>query len=147
MRGTQLQLKVAKTVRFQSNRIQFIRRLDLPMISTLLNALMIIALTLAGCADREKTLIFWIVGAPQEVDYWKTLVGEFQRTSGISVDLIRRPSSTDQRKQGLVCTFLEFTASNGGGIMQDGHVRLDRGANAVPWISCRIRSENTAFHR
>jgi multiple sugar transport system substrate-binding protein len=31
----------------------------------------------------------------------------------------------------LVCTFLEFSASNGGGIMQDGHVRLNRGANAV----------------
>ncbi|MEJ2476799.1 MAG: extracellular solute-binding protein, partial [Desulfobacterales bacterium] len=33
--------------------------------------------------------------------------------------------------EGLVCTFLEFSASNGGGIMQDGRVRLNRGANVV----------------
>jgi len=227
------------------------------MKSTTLCLLVMLAVSPTGCADHEKKLTFWIGGAPQEVDYWETLVGEFERTSGITVDLIRQPSSTDQRKQGLVislaaeqpdpdvflmdivwlqqffqsgwlqpldpffkpdgfsiapffkgvvdrvdrfeghyyalpvfldigllyyrkdllkkygfskpprtwgdllrqalkiqagersdnpgfngflwqgaqyeglvCTFLEFSASNGGGIMQDGHVRLNRGANA-----------------
>ena len=228
------------------------------MTSAVLNVVTIVAVSLTGCADHEKKLTFWIGGAPQEVDYWEALVDEFERTSGITVDLIRQPSSTDQRKQGLVislaaeqpdpdvflmdivwlqqffqsgwlqpldpffrpdgfsiapffkgvvdtvdrfaghyyalpvfldigllyyrkdllkkygysgpprtwrdllrqaseiqagersdnpgfngflwqgaqyeglvCTFLEFSASNGGGIMQDGHVRLNRGANAV----------------
>jgi multiple sugar transport system substrate-binding protein len=228
------------------------------MKSTTLYLLVMLAVSLTGCADHEKKMTFWIGGAPQEVDYWEALVDEFERTSGITVDLIRQPSSTDQRKQGLVislaaeqpdpdvflmdivwlqqffqsgwlqpldpffrpdgfsiapffkdvvdtvdryaghyyalpvfidigllyyrkdllkkygysgpprtwgdllqqaseiqagershnpgfngflwqgaqyeglvCTFLEFSASNGGGIMQDGHVRLNRGANAV----------------
>lgn len=234
------------------------RRLIFGMKSTTLYLLVMLAVSLTGCADHEKKMTFWIGGAPQEVDYWEALVNEFERTSGITVDLIRQPSSTDQRKQGLVisleaeqpdpdvflmdivwlqqffqsgwlqpldpffgtdgfsiasffkdvvdtvdrfaghyyalpvfldigllyyrkdllkkygysgpprtwpellqqasevqagersdnpgfngflwqgaqyeglvCTFLEFTASNGGGIMQDGHVRLNRGANAV----------------
>lgn len=227
------------------------------MKATALCLLVVLTALVTGCADHEKKLTFWIGGAPQEIDYWGTLVDEFERTSGITVDLIRQPSSTDQRKQGLVislaaeqpdpdvflmdivwleqffqsgwlqpldpfwgpdefsirpffsgvvdavdrfaghyyalpvfldigllyyrkdllqkygyagpprtwddllrqalevqagergdhpgfngflwqgaqyeglvCTFLEFTASNGGGIMQDGHVRLNRGANA-----------------
>jgi multiple sugar transport system substrate-binding protein len=64
--------------------------------------LVMLAVLLTGCADHEKKMTFWIGGAPQEVDYWGTLVDEFERTSGIAVDLIRQPSSTDQRKQGLV---------------------------------------------
>jgi multiple sugar transport system substrate-binding protein len=234
------------------------RRLIFPMKSITLYLLVMLTILLTGCADHEKKMTFWIGGAPQEVDYWEALVNEFERTSGIAVDLIRQPSSTDQRKQGLVisleaeqpdpdvflmdivwlqqffqsgwlqpldpfwrtdgfliapffkdvvdtvdrlaghyyalpvfldigvlyyrkdllkkygysgpprtwsdllqqaleiqagershnpgfngflwqgaqyeglvCTFLEFSASNGGGIMQDGHVRLNRGANAV----------------
>lgn len=227
------------------------------MKASALYLLVMLAALLTGCADHEKKLTFWIGGAPQEVDYWEALVDEFERTSGTTVDLIRQPTSTDQRKQGLVlsleaeqpdpdvflmdiiwleqfirsgwlqaldpffgpdgfsidpffsgvveavdrfaghyyalpvfldigvlyyrkdllkkygysgpprtwrdllrqaleiqagersgnpgfngflwqgaqyeglvCTFLEFTASNGGGIMQDGDIRLDRGANA-----------------
>ena len=72
------------------------------MKSTILYILVMLAILLTGCADHEKKLTFWIGGAPQEVDYWETLVGEFERTFGITVDLIRQPSSTDQRKQGLV---------------------------------------------
>ncbi|MGW8187359.1 MAG: extracellular solute-binding protein, partial [Desulfobacterales bacterium] len=64
--------------------------------------LVMLAVLLTGCADHEKKLSFWIGGAPQEVDYWAALVAEFERTSGTAVDVIRQPSSTDQRKQGLV---------------------------------------------
>ncbi|MFZ1956484.1 MAG: extracellular solute-binding protein, partial [Desulfobacterales bacterium] len=64
--------------------------------------MVMLAVLLTGCADHEKKMTFWIGGAPQEVDYWEALVDEFERTSGITVDLIRQPSSTDQRKQGLV---------------------------------------------
>jgi trehalose/maltose transport system substrate-binding protein len=72
------------------------------MKSTILYLIVMLTILLTGCADHEKKLTFWIGGAPQEVDYWEALVDEFERTSGITVDLIRQPSSTDQRKQGLV---------------------------------------------
>jgi multiple sugar transport system substrate-binding protein len=72
------------------------------MKSTTLYLLVMLAIKLTGCSDHEKKLTFWIGGAPQEVDYWETMVGEFERMSRITVDLIRQPSSTDQRKQGLV---------------------------------------------
>jgi multiple sugar transport system substrate-binding protein len=72
------------------------------MKSTTLYLLVMLAVLLTGCTDQEKKLTFWIGGAPQEVDYWEILVDEFERTSGTTVDLIRQPSSTDQRKQGLV---------------------------------------------
>ena len=59
------------------------RRLIFPMKLITLYLLVMLAVSLTGCADHEKKLTFWIGGAPQEVDYWETLVGEFQR---IAVD-------------------------------------------------------------
>jgi multiple sugar transport system substrate-binding protein len=72
------------------------------MKSNLLYLLVMLAVSIAGCADHEKKITFWIGGAPQEVDYWETLVDEFERAHGTTVEVIRQPSSTDQRKQGLV---------------------------------------------
>jgi multiple sugar transport system substrate-binding protein len=57
---------------------------------------------MGGCTENERRLTFWVGGAPQEVDYWETLVSEFEASSGIDVEVIRQPAATDQRKQGLV---------------------------------------------
>lgn len=63
-----------------------------------------VLLLLAGCGSVEDDprLTFWVGGAPQEVDYWETLVDEYERRSGLTVEVIRQPSATEQRKQGLV---------------------------------------------
>lgn len=67
-----------------------------------LGLLAIIACTLAGCAREEKSLSFWIGGAPQEMDYWETLIREFEEESGYSVKIVRQTTDTEQRRQGLV---------------------------------------------
>jgi multiple sugar transport system substrate-binding protein len=67
-----------------------------------LRLLVITVILLTGCTDREKKVSFWIGGAPQEVDYWEALVDEFEHTFETAVEVVRQPSSTDQRKQGLV---------------------------------------------
>jgi multiple sugar transport system substrate-binding protein len=61
-----------------------------------------VLLSAGGCTEPERRLTFWVGGAPQEVDYWETLVGEFEVRSGVEVEVIRQPAATDQRKQGLV---------------------------------------------
>jgi multiple sugar transport system substrate-binding protein len=54
------------------------------------------------CSNQEKKLTFWIGGAPQEVDYWEKLVQKFEVQSGYDVSVIRQPTDSDQRRQGLV---------------------------------------------
>jgi len=54
-----------------------------------------------GVAD-QKPLVFAVGGAPSEVAFWEELLQDFERQSGIPVDLLRQPADTDQRRQGLV---------------------------------------------
>ena len=54
------------------------------------------------CSHKEKKLSFWIGGAPQEIDYWQKLVREFEIQSGYNVNVVRQPTDSDQRRQGLV---------------------------------------------
>lgn len=62
----------------------------------------LLMVALPGCAEKERRLTFWVGGAPQEVDYWEKLIADFEKVSGVDVDVIRQPAATDQRKQGLV---------------------------------------------
>lgn len=56
-----------------------------------------------GCAKKEEKLItFSVGGAPKELELWDVLAGEFEKERGIKVDLLRQPTDTDQRRQGLV---------------------------------------------
>jgi multiple sugar transport system substrate-binding protein len=60
-------------------------------------------LTIMNCAEkRPDGLTFAIGGAPNELDVWQKLAEEFGRKTGIKVDLLRQPTDTDQRRQGLV---------------------------------------------
>lgn len=54
------------------------------------------------CTNPQKNLTFWIGGAPQEVDYWEKLIGEFEDSSGYHIRVVRQPTDSDQRRQGLV---------------------------------------------
>jgi len=56
-----------------------------------------------GCAPKEEDGIsFALGGAPGEIAFWEELIGEFETESGIKVNLIRQPTDTDQRRQGLL---------------------------------------------
>ncbi|MFC1560093.1 ABC transporter substrate-binding protein [Candidatus Margulisiibacteriota bacterium] len=60
-------------------------------------------LFLGSCAKKETgSLTFMVGGAPSEVEYWSDLIGEFEKDSGIKVRIIRQPTDSDQRRQGLV---------------------------------------------
>ena len=56
-----------------------------------------------SCAREEKNIIcFSVGGAPNEIDFWEKLVAQFELQSGIKVKILRQPTDTDQRRQGLV---------------------------------------------
>jgi len=54
-----------------------------------------------GSAQNEA-VVFAVGGAPSEVAFWEELLRDFERQSGIRVELLRQPADTDQRRQGLV---------------------------------------------
>jgi len=56
----------------------------------------------AGCRRTEEAITFAVGGAPNEIEFWETLVKEFTRQTGIKVNILRQPTDTDQRRQGLV---------------------------------------------
>lgn len=56
----------------------------------------------SGCSKKESLLTFAVGGAPNEVDYWEKLIGEFEDKNHIKVKLLRQPTDTDMRRQSLV---------------------------------------------
>jgi multiple sugar transport system substrate-binding protein len=54
------------------------------------------------CTKEESALTFAVGGAPNEVQYWEKVVKEFENKTNIKVKIIRQPTDTDQRRQGLV---------------------------------------------
>ncbi len=59
-------------------------------------------LTIVSCARQEKKLTIVLGGAPSEVKYLESLIGDFSRKSGTEVSVIRQPTDSDQRRQGLL---------------------------------------------
>lgn len=58
---------------------------------------------LCGCSNEESgTLTFSVGGAPAEVAYWGQVIDTFSARTGIAVDVVRQPTDSDQRRQGLV---------------------------------------------
>jgi multiple sugar transport system substrate-binding protein len=56
-----------------------------------------------GCSPaNDKAVVFAVGGAPSEVSFWEELLHDFERQSGVRVELLRQPADTDQRRQGLV---------------------------------------------
>lgn len=64
--------------------------------------ILLLLVFLAGCTGKQKTLVFAIGGTPSELDYWVELMGEFEVTHKVKVELLRQPTDTDLRRQGLV---------------------------------------------
>lgn len=66
-----------------------------------------------SCADKTKIrqVVFAVGGTPNEIAFWETLAGEFSAQEGIGVSIIRQPTDTDQRRQGLVVSLKAQKAS------------------------------------
>jgi multiple sugar transport system substrate-binding protein len=63
------------------------------------------ALVLVSCAgesDRSSPVTLMIGGAPAELDYWEEVIDAFTMETGITVELMRQPTDTGQRRQSLV---------------------------------------------
>jgi multiple sugar transport system substrate-binding protein len=89
----------------------------------------LLAFAILGCAEKERRLTFWVGGAPQEIDYWEKLIADFEKVSGVEVEVIRQPAATDQRKQGLV-TALEAAQADPDVFLMD-----------IIWITQFVRSD------
>jgi multiple sugar transport system substrate-binding protein len=56
-----------------------------------------------GCARQERKVVtFAVGGAPNEIALWEELVADFENETGVNVSIIRQPTDTDQRRQGLL---------------------------------------------
>lgn len=65
--------------------------------------LLTLCILFAGCkGGDQKKLVFFVGGAPHELDAWESLVNDFEKESGISVELLRQPADTTQQRQGLI---------------------------------------------
>src|SRR3989339_1780270 len=63
----------------------------------------LIAIISAGCGRKDKNIItFSVGGAPNEIAVWEKLAVKFEAQSGIKVNVLRQPTDTDQRRQGLI---------------------------------------------
>ncbi|MBW1791444.1 MAG: extracellular solute-binding protein, partial [Deltaproteobacteria bacterium] len=54
------------------------------------------------CGPEKDAVVFSVGGAPAELAFWEELLRDFEKQSGIPVELLRQPTDTDQRRQGLV---------------------------------------------
>lgn len=62
-----------------------------------------LALLISGCGKKGKELVFMVGGATNEIDYWEKLVEDFRtKFPDVKVSLVRQPTDTEQRRQGLV---------------------------------------------
>jgi multiple sugar transport system substrate-binding protein len=65
--------------------------------------LLLLATALLGCDHKNPNkVVFFVGGASNELEAWESLAKDFERDSGISVELLRQPSNTDQQRQSLI---------------------------------------------
>ena len=67
-------------------------------------ALCAVSVLLAGAfvsPAQAGTVTFAVGGAPAEFDHWERVARDFERTTGIRVELLRQPTDTGLRRQGL----------------------------------------------
>lgn len=62
------------------------------------------AVWLCGCGQRPnaETVTFSVGGAPAELDTWAAIIVDFEQETGIKVEMLRQPTDTDIRRQGLM---------------------------------------------
>jgi len=55
-----------------------------------------------GCFEKRSELVFSVGGAPNEIEFWETLLKDFSDRTGIKVSILRQPTDSDLRRQSLV---------------------------------------------
>ena len=56
-----------------------------------------------GCgAQKQEPVVFFVGGAPNELEAWESLAKDFEEESGIPVEVLRQPADTAQQRQGLI---------------------------------------------
>jgi len=64
---------------------------------------LLMAAFICGCSGTDSgTLTLAIGGAPDEIAYWERLISRFELDNDIEVNILRQPTDTDQRRQGLL---------------------------------------------
>ena len=73
------------------------------LLKTRLSILTAVILCAAGCSDRGgEGITFAVGGTPSEIDCWEELIADFEKETGAAVRLLRQPTDSDRRRQGLV---------------------------------------------
>lgn len=62
---------------------------------------LLLALQFFRCAPPKATLTFWIGGTVDEVIFWETLLDDFEKQTGVELTVVRQPTDSEQRRQGL----------------------------------------------
>lgn len=55
-----------------------------------------------NCSSSQKQFTIWIGGSPEEINFWETIVKEFEDEHHYHLQLVRQPTYSDQRRQALV---------------------------------------------
>lgn len=71
----------------------------------------ILTLLPLSCTGSEKQFTIWIGGSPEEINFWESIVKEFEDEYHYSLQLVRQPTYSDQRRQALVVS-LEASQPN-----------------------------------
>lgn len=56
----------------------------------------------SACVKKPAELVFSVGGAPNEVEVWQKIVTRFSGEKGVRASLLRQPTDSDQRRQGLL---------------------------------------------
>jgi multiple sugar transport system substrate-binding protein len=82
------------------------------MLKKILWIVPIAALLALSCPGPKKTaVVFAVGGAPHSLAFWEQLIRGFEKESGIRVEMLRQPTDTDQRRQGLVVALNAATSN------------------------------------
>ncbi|MFW6210498.1 MAG: ABC transporter substrate-binding protein [bacterium] len=63
--------------------------------------LMSLIICFFGCGREKYDITLYTGGAPNELDVWQSILDEFETEYGIKVKLVRQPTDSDMRRQGL----------------------------------------------
>lgn len=102
--------------------IDFIRRLFIPI-----SVIILVSLCLK-CNPSPRQFTIWIGGSPEEINFWESIVKEFEDEYHYNLQLVRQPTYSDQRRQALVVS-LEAEQQNPDIFLMD-----------VIWINQFIKS-------
>ncbi|MBI4656588.1 MAG: ABC transporter substrate-binding protein [Elusimicrobia bacterium] len=62
----------------------------------------VILFLLFGCFRKERNVVFSAGGAPNEIEFWETILKDFEKESGIQVSILRQPTDSDLRRQSIL---------------------------------------------